>query len=95
VIKPNKQKPIGIVELRSFRRLIRDAVGPDTNLMVDINQRWGVHEAISIGRPPVMTRGLTHLPYFLTPQDQTDPRLIDYQPLHVPSLSEQLNKESE
>jgi len=31
-------------------RLIRDAVGPDTNLMVDINQRWGVHEAISIGR---------------------------------------------
>jgi len=31
-------------------RLIRNAVGPDTNLMVDINQRWGVHEAISIGR---------------------------------------------
>src|SRR5664279_1198425 len=31
-------------------RLIRDAVGPDTNLMVDINQRWSVHEAILIGR---------------------------------------------
>ena len=31
-------------------KLVRDAVGPQTNLMVDINQRWGVHEAISIGR---------------------------------------------
>ena len=31
-------------------RIIRNAVGPDTNLMVDINQRWSVHEAISIGR---------------------------------------------
>jgi L-alanine-DL-glutamate epimerase-like enolase superfamily enzyme len=31
-------------------RLIRDAVGPSVNLMVDINQRWNVHEAISIGR---------------------------------------------
>ncbi|HEY8000246.1 MAG TPA: mandelate racemase/muconate lactonizing enzyme family protein [Pseudolabrys sp.] len=30
-------------------RLVRDAVGPDTNLMVDINQRWSVPEAISIG----------------------------------------------
>src|ERR1700733_15826482 len=30
--------------------LIRDAVGPDVNLMVDINQRWSVAEAISIGR---------------------------------------------
>jgi L-alanine-DL-glutamate epimerase-like enolase superfamily enzyme len=30
-------------------RLVRGAVGPDTNLMVDINQRWSVHEAISIG----------------------------------------------
>ena len=29
--------------------LIRDAVGPDVNLMVDINQRWSVAEAISIG----------------------------------------------
>ncbi len=31
-------------------RLIRGAVGLSVNLMVDINQRWGVHEAISIGR---------------------------------------------
>jgi L-alanine-DL-glutamate epimerase-like enolase superfamily enzyme len=30
-------------------RLVRDAVGPNTNLMVDINQCWSVHEAISIG----------------------------------------------
>ena len=30
-------------------RLIRNAVGPNTNLMVDINQRWSVAEAISIG----------------------------------------------
>jgi len=30
-------------------RLVRNAVGPNTNLMVDINQRWGVHEVISIG----------------------------------------------
>src|SRR6185437_5194590 len=30
-------------------RLVRVAVGPETNLMVDINQRWSVHEAISIG----------------------------------------------
>jgi L-alanine-DL-glutamate epimerase-like enolase superfamily enzyme len=30
-------------------RLVRDAVGPATQLMVDINQRWSVHEAISIG----------------------------------------------
>jgi L-alanine-DL-glutamate epimerase-like enolase superfamily enzyme len=31
-------------------RLIRDAVGPGVNLMVDINQRWSVADAISIGR---------------------------------------------
>ena len=31
-------------------RLIRSAVGQETNLLVDINQRWGVHEAISVGR---------------------------------------------
>jgi L-alanine-DL-glutamate epimerase-like enolase superfamily enzyme len=31
-------------------RLVRGAVGPATNLMVDINQRWSVHEAISVGR---------------------------------------------
>ncbi len=31
-------------------RLIRDAVGPDVDLMCDINQRWSVHQAIDIGR---------------------------------------------
>jgi L-alanine-DL-glutamate epimerase-like enolase superfamily enzyme len=31
-------------------RAVRDAVGPDIALMVDINQRWDVHEAIAIGR---------------------------------------------
>ena len=31
-------------------RVIRNAVGPNVTLMVDINQRWSVHEAISIGR---------------------------------------------
>ena len=30
-------------------RLVREAVGPDVNLMVDINQRWSVAEVISIG----------------------------------------------
>jgi L-alanine-DL-glutamate epimerase-like enolase superfamily enzyme len=30
-------------------KLVSDAVGPQVNLMVDINQRWSVHEAISIG----------------------------------------------
>ena len=30
-------------------RLVREAVGPDITLMVDINQRWSVHEAIDIG----------------------------------------------
>ena len=30
-------------------RVIRGVVGADIALMVDINQRWGVHEAISIG----------------------------------------------
>jgi L-alanine-DL-glutamate epimerase-like enolase superfamily enzyme len=30
-------------------RAVRNAVGPDIALMVDINQRWSVHEAISIG----------------------------------------------
>jgi L-talarate/galactarate dehydratase len=29
-------------------RIIREAVGPDVNLMVDINERWGVNDAISI-----------------------------------------------
>jgi L-alanine-DL-glutamate epimerase-like enolase superfamily enzyme len=31
-------------------RLVREAVGPDITLMVDVNQRWSVHEAIAIGR---------------------------------------------
>jgi L-alanine-DL-glutamate epimerase-like enolase superfamily enzyme len=31
-------------------RAVRNVVGPDINLMVDINQRWSVHQAISIGR---------------------------------------------
>src|ERR1700761_9721615 len=30
-------------------RLVREAVGPQTNLIVDINQRWSVAEVISIG----------------------------------------------
>lgn len=30
-------------------RLVREAIGPDTQLMCDINQRWSVPEAISIG----------------------------------------------
>jgi L-alanine-DL-glutamate epimerase-like enolase superfamily enzyme len=30
-------------------RVIRGVVGPDIALMVDINQRWSVHDAISIG----------------------------------------------
>ena len=31
-------------------RLIREAVGPDMDLMCDINQRWRVEQAIDIGR---------------------------------------------
>jgi len=31
-------------------RVVRNAVGPNVNLMADVNQRWSVHEAISIGR---------------------------------------------
>jgi L-alanine-DL-glutamate epimerase-like enolase superfamily enzyme len=31
-------------------RLVRDAVGPDVDLMCDINQRWSPHQAIDIGR---------------------------------------------
>jgi len=31
-------------------RLIRDAVGPDIDLMCDINQRWSVNQAVDIGR---------------------------------------------
>jgi L-alanine-DL-glutamate epimerase-like enolase superfamily enzyme len=35
-------------EIERIRR-VREAVGPDITLMVDINQRWSVQEAISIG----------------------------------------------
>ena len=31
-------------------RLVREAVGPHIDLMCDINQRWGVHQAIDIGK---------------------------------------------
>ncbi len=31
-------------------RLIREAVGPDIDLMCDINQRWSINQAIDIGR---------------------------------------------
>jgi L-alanine-DL-glutamate epimerase-like enolase superfamily enzyme len=31
-------------------RLIREAIGPDVDLMCDINQRWSVNQAIDIGR---------------------------------------------
>ena len=31
-------------------RRIREAVGPEVDLMCDINQRWSVHQAIDIGR---------------------------------------------
>jgi len=31
-------------------RVVRNAVGPDIDLMCDINQRWDVRQAISIGR---------------------------------------------
>ena len=31
-------------------RLVREAVGPEVDLMCDINQRWAVHQAIDIGK---------------------------------------------
>ncbi len=31
-------------------RVIRDSIGPNIDLMCDINQRWSVHQAIDIGR---------------------------------------------
>jgi L-alanine-DL-glutamate epimerase-like enolase superfamily enzyme len=31
-------------------RAIREAIGPEIDLMCDINQRWSVHQAIDIGR---------------------------------------------
>jgi L-alanine-DL-glutamate epimerase-like enolase superfamily enzyme len=41
-------------------RKVREAVGPDIALMVDINQRWSVQEAISIGAR-IQELGLTWL----------------------------------
>jgi len=35
-------------EIDHIRR-VREAVGPEIDLMCDINQRWGVHQAIDIG----------------------------------------------
>jgi L-alanine-DL-glutamate epimerase-like enolase superfamily enzyme len=29
---------------------VREAIGPDIDLMCDINQRWSVHQAMDIGR---------------------------------------------
>jgi L-alanine-DL-glutamate epimerase-like enolase superfamily enzyme len=37
------------IEIERIRR-IREIVGPNTELMCDINQRWQVHQAITIGR---------------------------------------------
>ena len=31
-------------------RLVRESIGPDIDLMCDINQRWSVHQAMDIGR---------------------------------------------
>jgi L-alanine-DL-glutamate epimerase-like enolase superfamily enzyme len=36
-------------EVERIRR-VRESVGPDIDLMCDINQRWSVHQAIDIGR---------------------------------------------
>jgi L-alanine-DL-glutamate epimerase-like enolase superfamily enzyme len=49
-------------------RLIREVVGPDIALMVDINQRWKAHEAISIGRR-IEDIGLAWLEDPLAPTD--------------------------
>jgi L-talarate/galactarate dehydratase len=42
----------GLTEKQEIERirLVREAVGPEVNLMVDINQRWSVAQAISIGQ---------------------------------------------
>src|SRR5436853_349319 len=37
------------IEADRMRR-VRDAIGPDIDLMCDINQRWSVQQAISFGR---------------------------------------------
>lgn len=42
----------GLTPAQEIERIkaLRAVVGPDVALMVDINQRWSVHEAIAIGR---------------------------------------------
>ena len=37
------------IEIDRIRK-VRDSVGPDIDLMCDINQRWSVHQAIDIGK---------------------------------------------
>ncbi len=46
------QLALGVAPAREVERaqLIREAIGPDVDLMCDINQRWAVHQAIDIGR---------------------------------------------
>jgi L-alanine-DL-glutamate epimerase-like enolase superfamily enzyme len=44
---PGKTTPKQEVERM---RLVRESIGPDIDLMCDINQRWSVPQAISIGR---------------------------------------------
>ena len=44
---PGKTTPKKEVERM---RLVRESIGPDIDLMCDINQRWNVPQAISIGR---------------------------------------------
>jgi len=44
---PGNTNPLREVERA---RLIREAIGPDIDLMCDINQNWSVHQAIDIGR---------------------------------------------
>ena len=38
---------------------VREAVGPDTDLMCDINQRWSVQQAIEFGKQ------VEDVPFFL------------------------------
>jgi len=48
-----------VQEIERIRR-IRSIVGPDVSVMVDVNQRWKAHEAVSIGRR-IEDLGLTWL----------------------------------
>src|SRR5262249_17538970 len=49
-------------------RLVRETVGPDIALMVEINQRWKVHEGISIGGR-MEDMGLAWLEDLIAPTD--------------------------